>query len=269
MSNNIPDGKESVDNNNKEEDVFRKQEDDYSTTATASTSTRSYRPTTAGRIKEPREGHSRKSQKILTSYRRDLVFNLSTQGYNQPMIANKLRVSQAVVSLDIAFLRKQAAESLSNFLSHKLPLIYQECYESIAQVIARSWELFNDKATPTAAKIALLSLIKDATESKMELSSGGEIIEQGINYAQAQNIKNRFVEITKTNDLLHPPNSYDENGDAVTTTNDATADDNNFNNGEEEVNDNIAADDDDVVIDGNGNGKDNGRSKNNNYDKVF
>ena len=227
--------------------------------------TRSYRPTTAGRIKEPREGHSRKSQKILTSYRRDLVFNLSTQGYNQPMIANKLRVSQAVVSLDIAFLRKQAAESLSNFLSHKLPLIYQECYESIAQVVARSWELFNDKNTPMAAKIALLSLIKDATETKMELSSGGEIIEQGVAYAQAQNMKNRFVEITKTNDLLHPPNSYDDNGDAATT---ATANNvNNVDNDEEgEGEDGNGVDiGNGKDVDGGGNG--NGRSKNN--DKVF
>jgi hypothetical protein len=153
-------------------------------------------------------GHSRKQQRTLANYRRDLVFSLSSQGYNQPMIANKLRVSQAVVSMDLSYLRKQAAESLSNFLSHKLPLIYQECYESISQVVAR---------TPMQAKVALLSLIKDATEAKMELSSGGEIIEQGIAYSQ--NVKNRYVEITKTNDILHDDDREDGNNGGGSSNN--------------------------------------------------
>ena len=67
--------------------------------------------------------------------------------------------------------------------------------------ISKSWELVNDKNTPVQAKVALLSLITDATEIKMDLSSGGEVIEQGIDYAN--NMKNRYVEITKTNDILH------------------------------------------------------------------
>ena len=136
------------------------------------------------------------------------------------MIANKLRVSQAVVSLDISFLRKQAAEAMSNFISHKLPLIYNECYENISQVIFRSWELVNDKQTPIQAKVALLSLISDATSAKMELSSGGEVIEHGIAYAQ--NMKNRYVEIAKTNDILHEENIDDNNNTAATTNEDSS-----------------------------------------------
>jgi hypothetical protein len=170
-----------------------------------------------GRVRPLEEGHSRKKQRTLANYRRDLVFSLSSQGYNQPMIANKLLVSQAVVSMDLSYLRKQAAESLSNFLSHKLPLIYSECYESISQVIAKSWDWINDTRTPIQAKVALLSLIKDATEAKMELSSGGEIIEQGIAYSQ--NVKSRYVEITKTNDLLHNANDDDNDDDNSSSNN--------------------------------------------------
>jgi hypothetical protein len=51
----------------------------------------------------------------------------------------------------------------------------------------------------------------------MELSSGGEIIEQGIEYSQ--NVKSRYVEITKTNDLLHNANDDDNDDDNSSSNN--------------------------------------------------
>ena len=51
----------------------------------------------------------------------------------------------------------------------------------------------------------------------MELSSGGEVIEQGIAYAQ--NMKNRYVEITKTTDILHDVMDNDDNNNTYSTNN--------------------------------------------------
>ena len=197
---------------------FNEDDNNIGTTAFNNNNNR----TSTGRIKEIREGHSKKQQRVLAQYRKDMVFSLSSQGYNQPQISSMLRIHQSTVSLILQQLRRDAAASMKQFLSEKLPLIYQECYESISQVINRSWQLVNDKNTPIQAKVALLSLITDATEAKMDLSSGGEVIQQGIEYAQ--NMKNKYVEIIKTNDILHDAEEVEEDS----SLNDAN---NNNNNG--------------------------------------
>jgi hypothetical protein len=92
---------------------------------------------------------------------------------------------------------------MKSYLEEKLPLIYQECYEGISQVISRSWEMINDQNTPSQTRVALLGLVADAIQTKLDISCGGEVIENGIKYAQ-QNIKNRFVSIAKPEEILHP-----------------------------------------------------------------
>jgi predicted transcriptional regulator len=131
-----------------------------------------------------------------------MVFDLSSKGYNQNRISAILHVSQALVSLDLAQLRKDAANSMKSYLEEKLPLIYQECYEGISQVISRCWEMINDVNTPTQTRVQLLALVAEATQSKLDISCGGEVIENGIKYAK--NVKSKFVEIARTEDILTP-----------------------------------------------------------------
>jgi uncharacterized protein (UPF0147 family) len=131
-----------------------------------------------------------------------MVFDLSSKGYNQNRISAILHVSQALVSLDLAQLRRDAANSMKSYLEEKLPLIYQECYEGISQVISRCWEMINDQNTPIQTRVQLLALVSDATQTKLDISCGGEVIENGIKYAR-QNINNRFVSITKPEEILH------------------------------------------------------------------
>jgi hypothetical protein len=116
--------------------------------------------------------------------------------------------------MDLAQLRRDAANSMKSYLEEKLPLIYQECYEGISQVISRSWEMINDPNTPNQTRVQLLSLVADATQTKLDISCGGEIIENGIKYAQ-QNIRNRFVSIAKPEEILHYSNVDNNNGEEV------------------------------------------------------
>jgi hypothetical protein len=159
-----------------------------------------------GRIKEVEEGHSREQQRKLALHRKSMVFDLSSKGYNQNRISAILHVSQALVSLDLAQLRKDAANSMKSYLEEKLPLIYQECYEGISQVISRSWEMINDPNTPNQTRVQLLASVADATQTKLDISCGGEVIENGIKYAR-QNINNRFVAIAKPEEILHSNDS--------------------------------------------------------------
>jgi hypothetical protein len=163
-----------------------------------------------------------------------MVFDLSSKGYNQHRISAILHVSQALVSLDLAQLRKDAANSMKSYLEEKLPLIYQECYEGISQVISRSWEMINDVNTPTQTRVQLLALVADATQTKLDISCGGEVIENGIKYAQ-QNINNRFVAIAKPEEILHYSNVDNNNGEEVRSKGN---DDNNSLTGSNYSNDN-------------------------------
>jgi hypothetical protein len=162
-----------------------------------------------GRIREVEEGHSRAQQRKLALHRKSMVFDLSSKGYNQNRISAILHVSQALVSLDLAQLRKDAANSMKSYLEEKLPLIYQECYEGISQVISRCWEMINDANTPTQTRVQLLALVADATQTKLDISCGGEVIENGIKYAQ-HNINNRFVAIAKPEEILHSSDTSSE-----------------------------------------------------------
>jgi uncharacterized protein (UPF0147 family) len=146
-----------------------------------------------------------------------MVFDLSSKGYNQHRISAILHVSQALVSLDLAQLRRDAANSMKSYLEENLPLIYQECYEGISQVISRCWEMINDPNTPIQTRVQLLALVSDATQTKLDISCGGEVIENGIKYAR-QNINNRFVAITKPEEMLHSATTDDNNDNAVATT---------------------------------------------------
>ena len=74
-----------------------------------------YKTTSTGRIKEPREGHSRKKQKVLANYRKDMVFSLSNQGYNQAQISGILHVNQSLVCLTLQQLRKDGWLLCGNF----------------------------------------------------------------------------------------------------------------------------------------------------------
>jgi hypothetical protein len=221
-----------------------------------------------GRIREVEEGHGRVQQRRLALHRKSMVFDLSSKGYNQHRISAILHVSQALVSLDLAQLRKDAMNSMKSYLEEKLPLIYQECYEGISQVISRSWEMINDVNTPNQTRAQLLALVADATQTKLDISCGGEVIENGIKYAQ-QNIKNRFVAITKPEEILHSSseeqqqpeddnltkkdskgnddnNNDSNNNNSLSDTDNVVGNNNNIgSNGNENTDDNVIANDND------------------------
>jgi hypothetical protein len=186
-----------------------------------------------GRIKEVEEGHSRAQQRKLALHRKSMVFDLSSKGYNQNRISAILHVSQALVSMDLAQLRRDAANSMKSYLEEKLPLIYQECYEGISQVISRCWEMINDVNTPTQTRVALLSLVADATQTKLDISCGGEVIENGIKYAQ--NVRSKFVEITRPEEIL--TSSSDSNSDSDSNQEEgSTKAEDNINNNTDDTN---------------------------------
>ncbi|MGA6923828.1 MAG: hypothetical protein WBY22_12960 [Nitrososphaeraceae archaeon] len=61
---------------------------------------------------QPKLKPQRQKQKELISYRRSQVLDLSAQGRTEREIATMLRVGAATIGRDLAYLNKQARESL-------------------------------------------------------------------------------------------------------------------------------------------------------------
>lgn len=66
-------------------------------------------------------------------WRRSRVLELSSQGYSQREIAQKLQVDPAAVNRDIQFLRQQAQDNLERHIHEVVPEEYQKCMIGMKQ----------------------------------------------------------------------------------------------------------------------------------------
>ena len=64
-------------------------------------------------------------------WRRSQVLELSSQGQTERQIATVLKVGRTIVHKDLAYLSRQAKESLRTHVQDKLPEEYQKCMVGI------------------------------------------------------------------------------------------------------------------------------------------
>jgi hypothetical protein len=74
-----------------------------------------------------------KYDKINIELRRGKVLELLSKGYNQRTIAEKLNVSDALISLDIQWIREQSKEGLRTPLQEKLPYEFARACTRLTQ----------------------------------------------------------------------------------------------------------------------------------------
>jgi predicted transcriptional regulator len=113
--------------------------------------------------------------RIHVEWRRNKVLELSSQGHTQSEIATVLQVTQPTVNKDLAYLRKQAQESLQHHIHETLPAEYQKCYSQINQVLRRAWEIVN-KTLDERVRLQALALIDQCNTHKMDMVTNGTII---------------------------------------------------------------------------------------------
>jgi predicted transcriptional regulator len=67
-------------------------------------------------------------------WRRSRVLELSSEGYSQREIAQKLQVDPAAVNRDVQFLRQQAQENIQKHIHEVVPEEYQTGGDSIMSI---------------------------------------------------------------------------------------------------------------------------------------
>jgi transcriptional regulator len=68
-------------------------------------------------------------------WRRSKVIEMRSRGLNQIEIAHELQVSKASLSSDMQYLRKQAKESIKEYVTEHLPEQHQICLTALENII--------------------------------------------------------------------------------------------------------------------------------------
>jgi len=132
--------------------------------------------------KQPRP----QKQKEHIAWRRSQVLELSSQGRTERDIATLLRVGAATIGRDLAYLNKQARESLQVHITERLPEQYQKCHNGLAQVLKMAWNIVLIDSGNNTTRLQALSLISDCYKYQMDLSTNGVIITDAIIYVQGK-----------------------------------------------------------------------------------
>src|SRR5215217_2163486 len=137
--------------------------------------------------KQQQQQRNREQDQI--EWRRSQVLELSSQGQTERQIATVLQVGKTTVHKDLAYLSRQAKESLRTHVQDKLPEEYQKCMVGINQVLNMAWSIVNKSLVDDKTKLQALALINDCNKYKMDLTTNGVVITDAIKFVQTNKEK--------------------------------------------------------------------------------
>jgi transcriptional regulator len=114
-------------------------------------------------------------------WRRSKVIEMRSRGLNQIEIARELQVSKASISSDMLYLRKQAKESIKEYVTEHLPEQYQVCLTALDTILKHAFEILQN-AYDNREKLQAMELFKDTHLVKLELLSNATTIDRALNY---------------------------------------------------------------------------------------
>ena len=80
-------------------------------------------------------------------WRRSKILELSSDGYDEREISQKLQITKSVVNRDVIFLRKQA-QSLQYHIQDRIPEEYQNCMTGMKRNLKQTLEIAESTSDP-------------------------------------------------------------------------------------------------------------------------
>jgi hypothetical protein len=169
-------------------------------------------------------GHlsTKEGQLESIEWRRSKVLELSSEGYSQREIAQKLQIGKSVVNRDALFLKKQARDNLQYHIHDKIPEEYQSCMTGMKRNLREILEIAQVTSDPKT-KLQARAIAVDCYKYIMEMTTGGVIITDAIKYVQGQmsHLNNQEKKILK--DIKEKEKEEEPTGDSsendIRTTN--------------------------------------------------
>src|SRR5438093_157639 len=106
---------------------------------------------------------------------------MRSRGLNQIEIAHELQVSKASISSDMQYLRKQAKESIKEYVTEHLPEQYQICLTALDSIIKYAFEILQT-SDDNREKLQAMELFKGTHLVKLELLSNATTIDSALSY---------------------------------------------------------------------------------------
>jgi hypothetical protein len=153
-----------------------------------------------------------KYNKINIDLRRGKVLEFLSKGEtNQSVIATKLGVSPALISIDIQFLKEQARENLRTHLQEKLPFEHSRALTGLNDLLRRANEILDNTKDPKL-QLSTINTLANLYAGILTMASDGNIIQQAMNRVEElEDIKRGKFENTASNSDA----SRDEDADIV------------------------------------------------------
>ena len=131
---------------------------------------------------------SNNKHKEMMEWRREKVLLITSQGFSQREIADKIKVSAATVNHDLAYLREQAKENIKQYVDEKIPEEYEKCLIGLNQILKESWSM-SENAIDKREKIEALKLARDCYSMRLDLLTNSNVVNDSM----------RFIEKSKQN----------------------------------------------------------------------
>jgi predicted transcriptional regulator len=120
-------------------------------------------------------------QQQAIEWRRSRVLELSSEGYSQREIAQKLQVDLAAVNRDIQFLRQQAQQNLQHHIHEVVPEEYQKCMVGMKQNLKHVLAI-GEAATDPKTKLQARAIANDCYKFIMEMSTNAGIVSDALKF---------------------------------------------------------------------------------------
>ena len=114
-----------------------------------------------------------KYEKVNIELRRAEVLKLLARGHSQTDIAKKLNVSNALISLDVQFLKEQAQRELRVHIKEVIPFEYARAVSGINDILRRAYEIL-ERMTDTKMQLQTMTLLMQCYGNIMSLATDGE-----------------------------------------------------------------------------------------------
>ena len=126
-------------------------------------------------IQDKVEQEPQTSKELEIILRRQKVWSLHKQGFNQIEIAEKLGVSSKTVSRDFQDLKSEAIEWMNALPEGEVQLHHKKSIEGVEQVIQELWKNYQNTKNE-GMKLRILALIADKTKMHSEMMSGKNVL---------------------------------------------------------------------------------------------
>src|ERR671924_2172499 len=114
-------------------------------------------------------------------WRRAKVLELSSQGYTQIEIGQKLQIDRVTVHRDLVFLRQQAQENLAHHIHEVVPEENQKCMVGMKQNLKHVLEI-GQAATDPKIKLEARRIANDCYRYIMDLCTNAGIVNEALKF---------------------------------------------------------------------------------------